>query len=88
MGVATDLFCASASQKADATRRLRFVARPVGQGTPFGSPLAAKFDQKPSMIRASAICVDVRGTVVSLCQTYGASDVWPAPIGNEGGAVM
>ena len=28
------------------------------------------------------------GDAVSLCQTYGGSDVCAAPIGNEGGTVM
>jgi hypothetical protein len=53
-----------------------------------GSPFAAKFDQKRSMMRASTICVGVSGETVSLYQTYGTSDVWAAPIGNEGGTVM
>ena len=59
-----------------------------GKAAPFGSPLAAKFDQNSSMIRASAICVRPSGDAVSLCRTYGMSDVCAAPIGNEGGTVM
>jgi hypothetical protein len=33
------------------------------------APLAAKFDQKPSMMRAGLICIGVSGATVSLCQT-------------------
>lgn len=55
IGVATDLLGATASQKADATRGLRLVARPNGQGAPFGSPPAAKFDQKPSILDTKPI---------------------------------
>jgi hypothetical protein len=69
IGVRADLFDGAAAREADTPRRLRFITRPPRQWGAVGSPVAAKFDQKPSMIRASAIWVGVSGLAVSLCQT-------------------